>query len=461
MEMQQIEEDTNKKGMVLFVVLLSSFITPFMSSSVNIALPAIAKQFGLDAVMLNWVATSFLLATAIFLLPMGRIADIYGRARIFAIGMAIFAVSTLIAGISQSIAMLITARVIQGIGSAFIFSTGVAMLSMAYKPEVRGKMIGYSIATVYIGLTAGPFLGGWLTQQYSWRMIFLAAVPFSVAAFFLTLKIASTEGRCVQKCTMDYPGSLAYALGLFLAIYGFSLLPGRGYFLVIAGCCVLLTFILWERKSLNPLIDLRLFTSNRLFLFSNLAALINYAATFATGFILSLYLQYIKGMTPEEAGLILVSSPVVMAVVAPLSGRLSDKINARILSSLGMAVTALGLCFFIFLTEKSATFYIVGALLILGAGLGLFSSPNTNAVMGSVDRNAYGVASGMLATMRLTGQTVSMAVVMMIFSVIIGHVEIIPAYYSSFIQAIRLCFILSFALCIAGVFASLARDKNK
>jgi len=461
MEMMQIDGGAAKRGMILLVVLLSSFITPFMSSSVNIALPAIAEQFGLNAVMLNWVATSFLLATAVFLLPVGRIADIYGRAKIFAIGMAIFTVSTFVAGISKSIAVLIIARVVQGIGSAFIFSTGVAMLSLAYRPEVRGKVIGYSIAMVYIGLTAGPFLGGWLTQHYSWRMIFLATVPFSVAAFFLTLKIASTDDGCVQKCAMDYTGSLAYALGLFLAIYGFSRLTDGGYFLVIAGCCLLTAFIFWEMKSLNPLIDLKLFTRNRLFLFSNIAALINYSATFATGFILSLYLQYIKGMSPEEAGLILVASPVVMAAIAPFSGRLSDKINARILSSLGMAVTALGLFFFIFLTDKSDTLYVIGSLLILGAGLGVFSSPNTNAVMGSVEANAYGVASGMLATMRLTGQTISMAVVMMIFTVTIGRVEITPLYYPSFMQAVHLCFILNCLLCMAGVLASLARDKNK
>jgi EmrB/QacA subfamily drug resistance transporter len=461
MDKHQNEEAITKRGMILFVVLLSSFITPFMSSSVNIALPAIAKRFSLDAVTLNWVATSYLLATAVFLLPMGRIADIYGRARVFALGMAIFTVSTLAAGLSQSIIVLILARMVQGIGSAFIFSTGIAMLSAAYGPEVRGKMIGYSIATVYIGLTAGPFLGGWLTQQYSWRMIFLAVVPLSIAAFFLTLKTASSEGKCVQGCDMDYTGSLAYAIGLFLTIYGFSRLPGEGYYLVTTGFCVLAAFIMWEKKSPNPLFDLRLFTSNRIFLFSNLAALINYAATFASGFILSLYLQYIKGMTPKEAGLVLVSSPVVMAVITPLAGRLSDKINARILSSAGMAVTALGLASLIFLTEKSGTFYIVVSLLILGIGFGIFSSPNTNAIMGSVDKNVYGIASGMLATMRLTGQTISMAVVMVIFSVIIGHVEIAPSYYSSFIQAVRLCFILNAALCMLGVFASLARDKNK
>lgn len=458
--MMQNNGDAAKKGMILFVVLLSSFITPFMSSSVNIALPSIAQQFGLNAVMLNWVATSFLLATAVFLLPVGRIADIYGRARIFAIGMAVFTVSTLAAGISESIAVLIIARVVQGIGSAFIFSTGVAMLSMAYRPEVRGKVIGYSIAMVYIGLTAGPFLGGWLTEHYSWRMIFLAAVPFSVAAFFFSLKIASSEGGCVHDCAMDYTGSLAYALGLFLTIYGFSLLPGRGYSLVFAGCCVLAAFILWERKSLNPLFDLKMFTRNRLFLFSNVAALINYAATFSTGFILSLYLQYIKGMSPEGAGLILIASPVVMAVVAPLSGRLSDKVSARMLSSAGMAVTAIGLFFFIFLTDKSHTLYIIGSLLILGAGLGAFTSPNTNAIMGSVEANAYGVASGMLATMRLTGQTVSMAVVMMIFTLIIGRVEITPQYYASFMKAVHMCFILNSVLCMAGVLASLARDKK-
>jgi len=445
---------------VLLVVLISSFVTPFMSSSVNVALPAISKQFNLDAISLNWVAASYLLSTAIFLLPIGRIADIYGRAGIFTAGMIIFGISSLVAGIANSYFMLLGARIVQGIGSAFVFSTGVAMLSAAYKPEIRGKMLGISVAMVYIGLTAGPFLGGYLTQMFSWRGIFLLIAPFCLAGFILSLTLTKEDSSNMQKGSIDIIGSVIYALGLLFLIYGFSLLPKKGHLFILIGICSLVFFIFWEKKQQSPLFNLRFFTANRVFAFSNLAALINYSATFSSGFLISLYLQYIKGLSPDQAGLILVASPVIMAFIAPFSGRFSDSIDARILSSIGMTVLAAGLSMLIFLNNATPTAYIVTSLIIMGTGFGVFSSPNTNAIMGAVSRKDYGMASGMLATMRMVGQTMSMAVVMLIFSAILGRVEIMPEHFDLFLQALRACFILNTVICVFGIFASLARDKN-
>jgi len=450
----------DEKSRVLLIVLISSFIPPFMSSSVNVALPAISACFELDAISLNWVAASYILSTAIFLLPSGRFADVYGRLGIFTAGMAIAALSSLSAGLAQSFFCLIAARIAQGIGSAFIFSTGVAMLSEAYKPEVRGKMLGITVATVYIGLTAGPFLGGFLTQTLGWRSIFISTVPLSIIGFAPALAMLKKNSHTKPTGSMDIAGAIIYACALFMFIYGFSLLPGKGYLLILLGIMAFAGFIFRENSQKSPLVDLKLFTKNRVFAFSNLAALINYSATFSSAFLISLYLQYIKGMSPEDAGMMLVASPVVMAIIAPFSGRLSDKINARILASAGMAILALGLMMLVFLSADTHPYYVVFSLVIMGTGFGIFSSPNTNAIMGSVDKKDYGVASGMLATMRMTGQALSMAVVMVVFSVVIGRVEIAPENYAHFIKSIHFCFMLNTILCILGVFASLARNKN-
>jgi MFS family permease len=204
-----------------------------------------------------------------------------------------------------------------------------------------------------------------------------------------------------------------------------------------------------------------LFRKNTVFAFSNLAALINYSATFAVGFLLSLYLQYIKGLAEQSAGFILVSQPVVMAVFSPFAGRLSDRIEPRLVASTGMALTAAGLFLLTFLNENTALGFIVAILVLLGLGFALFSSPNTNAVMSSVEKKFYGVASGTLGTMRLTGQMLSMGIAMLIFAVYVGEVQITAQYYPPFLSGIRAAFFIFAVLCFGGVFASLARGRAR
>jgi MFS family permease len=204
---------------------------------------------------------------------------------------------------------------------------------------------------------------------------------------------------------------------------------------------------------------MRLFTTNITFSMSNVAALINYSATFAVTFLISLYLQYLKGFTPRQAGMVLIAQPLVMAVFSPLAGRLSDRVEPRVVASIGMGFTALGLALFTGLREATPLWSIVAVLMVIGFGFALFSSPNTNAVMSSIDRRAYGVGSAMLGTMRLTGQMLSMGLVMVVFNLVIGRIQITPEQYPLFLQSVRTLFLLSAVLCGAGVFASLTRGK--
>jgi EmrB/QacA subfamily drug resistance transporter len=448
------------KPCVLVITTLSSFLTPFMGSSVNIALPTISNEFAMDAVLLSWVSISFIMAAAMFLVPFGRIADIYGRKRIFTCGILIYTVSSLLTAFSTSASMLIFFRILQGIGGAMIFGTGIAILISVFPAGERGKALGINVAAVYLGLSLGPFLGGFLTQHFGWRSIFLANVPLGlimIALIFWKLKGEWAEARGEK---FDFVGSLIYSLTLIAIMYGFSLLPGMsGAWLIAMGALGVLAFIKWEMKTESPVLDINLFRNNRTFAFSNLAALINYCATFAVNFLLSLYLQYIKGISPQNTGLILVSQPIVMAIFSPFAGRLSDRFEPRIVASIGMALTVIGLLFLAFLSEKTSLEFIITTLILLGFGFALFSSPNTNAIMSSVEKRFYGIASGTLGTMRLTGQVLSMGIAVLIFATYIGRVQITPEYYPLFLKSAKVAFIIFSVLCFFGTFASLLRGK--
>ncbi|MFH2013118.1 MAG: MFS transporter [Pseudomonadota bacterium] len=455
-------DKTFNKWAVLFIATMASFLTPFMGSSVNIALPSIGKEFAMDAVMLNWVATAYLLAAAIFLVPFGRIADIHGRKKIFTYGVVFFTVSSFLSAISTSAVTLIIFRVLQGIGSAMIFGTGVAILTSAFPIKERGKALGINVAAVYIGLSIGPFLGGFLTQHFGWRSIFLVTVPLGIIIISFIFWRLEGEWAEAKGEKFDLVGSFFYALTLIAIMYGFSLLPKiSGVWLILIGALGIFSFVMWEMKVNTPVLDIRLFLNNTIFAFSNLAALIHYSATFAISFLLSLYLQYIKGFSPQNAGIILVSQPVVMAIFSPVAGRLSDRIEPRIVASIGMMLTSLGLFLFTFLKGETSLSFIISSLILVGFGFALFSSPNTNAIMSSVEKRSYGVASGMVGTMRLVGQMLSMGIAMLMFALYIGRVQITPEYYPLFLKGLKVIFIIFASLCFGGIFASLARGNMR
>lgn len=448
------------KRVALLVASLASFVTPFMGSSVNIALPSIGREFTMDAILLSWVTTSYVLAAAMFLVPFGRIADIYGRKKIFTYGMLIYTASSVLSAFATSAAMLISFRILQGIGGAMVFGTGVAILTSVFPVGERGKALGINTAAIFLGLSLGPSLGGVLTQHFGWRSIFLAVVPLGLVTIAFILWKLKGEWAGAKGEKFDFTGSLIYSLSLIAIMYGFSVLPGPlGICLTLAGALGTLAFIKWEMKVESPVLDINLFRNNRVFAFSNLAALVNFSATFAVTFLLSLYLQYIKGFNPQDAGLILVSQPVVMAIFSPLAGRLSDRVEPRIVASVGMALITIALFLFTFLSYNTTLTFIIGNLVLFGFGLALFSSPNTNAVMSSVEKRSYGVASGTLGTMRLVGQTFSMGIAMLIFAVYIGRVQITPEHYLLFLGSVKVAFVIFATLCFGGIFASLARGR--
>jgi EmrB/QacA subfamily drug resistance transporter len=438
----------------------ASFLTPLMGSSINLALPTISREFEMDALSLSWVATSFLLAAAMFLVPFGRLADIYGRKRIFVYGITLFTLFSFLCGFASSGSVLIALRALQGLGAAMIFATSVAILTSAFPAAERGKVLGVNVAAVYTGLSVGPFFGGMLTHYFGWRSIFYANALLGFLISVLVVWRLKSEWAESRGERFDIPGSLIYTASLTLLMIGFSKLPGpTGLWASLTGVGGLVGFVAWERKAPKPLLDISLFARNVVFTFSNLAALINYSATSAVTFLISLYLQYIKGLDPQSAGFILVAQPIMMAVFSPIAGRLSDSVEPRILSSFGMGIISIMLALIAFVGSGTSTALLTIYLLFLGFGFALFSSPNTNAVMSSVEKRWYGVASATLGTMRLTGQMLSMGIVMLIFAVTMGNARITPQYFPAFLQSMQIAFVVFSALCIIGVFASLARGK--
>jgi EmrB/QacA subfamily drug resistance transporter len=450
------------KRSALIISVLSSLIMPFMGSAVNIALPVIEKELNVDAVLLTWVSTAYLLSLAVFMVPFGRIADIYGRKKIFVLGTIIFTLSSILCACSFSIETLLVFRVFQGIGNAISYAPGTAILVSVFPLNERGKVLGINVAAVYIGLSAGPFLGGFLTQYLTWRSVFLSVVPFCAIMLFLVFRWLKSEWADAKGERFDIAGSFIYAIAIVALILGMSAVTEiKGWWLILAGLVSIFAFIKWEMKEKQPVFDVTLFRTNRVFAFSNLAALINYAATYAISFLMSLYLQDIKGLIPKTAGIVLVSQPLIQAAFSPIAGKISDRIEPRIIATLGMIITTIGLFLFAFLKPGTSLGYIIGCLMILGFGFALFSSPNTNAIMSSVEKRYLGIASGVVGTMRSLGMMVSMGISTVIFSILIGRIQISQEEYPLLMKSIIVAFILFTALCFIGIFASMARGKKK
>ncbi len=448
------------KHAALLVVSLAYFMLPVMAMSINVALPSIARELMIDAVLLGWLPTSYFMASAVFVVPAGRIADIFGRKKVLLYGTIISAVTSICLALSNSAVSLIAFRSAQGFGAAMVITSCMAILSAAFPAHERGRAIGICIAAVYFGQSFAPFCGGFLTQHLGWRSIFLINVPLCLVVIFFIywrLKGEWAEARGEQ---FDIIGSVIFALTIFSIIYGFTLLPGmEALWFILPGILGLWVFIKWEKTVKSPILDVDLFKQNRTLTCSVTTTFFSYTAVYAIAFLMSLYLQYIKGFSPQNAGIVLMSQPIIQAIFSPLAGRLGDQIQPRIVASAGMALTALGLIIFSFLGEDTTLPTILVSLMLVGFGLAFFSSPNTNAIMGSAGKRYYGIAAGTEASIRQVGMMFSMAIAMLVFALFIGRAEVTPENHALFLKSVNIQFIIFSALCSLGMVVSIARGK--
>ncbi len=446
----------SRKTLVLIIAASASFLTPFISSAVYVALPSIGKDLNANAIILGWIATAYLLAAGMFSVPFGKLADIKGRNKILVVGLTIFVIGSILSALTTDAIMLIAFRAVQGIGGAMIFATVMAIISSAFPLSERGKALGINAGVVYAGLTLGPLVGGFLTQVFGWRSVFLICVP--IGMFAILLSFFGLKGEETIKCEekFDFIGALLFSTFLLFLIYGFANFNAP---YLLLGIALLVVFVLYEKRVESPILDVTLFTKNITFSFSSFSALLCYAATAAVAFMFSLYLQYVRGLSPANAGVILLSRPSIMIVFAPLAGWLSDKIEPRIVSSVGLCIITISLFLMSTLTFKTPLSLIVLYLVLLGLGSAIFTSPNTNAIMSSVERRFFGVASAIVATMRLTGQLLSVTIGIAVFYLFMGNAKIVPEHYGLLLKSIKLSFVVFTAISFVAIFLSLKRGR--
>jgi EmrB/QacA subfamily drug resistance transporter len=455
---------------------IGSFMSPLDSSIVSVSLPSITSGLNMDYTMAIWVPTAYLAALTVLLLSIGRLSDMRGRKPFFISGFAIFTSASFLCSISSSGLQLIAFRAIQGAGAAFMASTSPAIVTDLFPGKERGKALGINTMSVYVGLAVGPSLGGFLTSAVGWRSIFYINIPIGLFVIAMSLW-RLREPPTVSQKRFDLTGALSFSLGIVPLLLALTLGGIYGWnapltvSLMVSGGAFLVMFVLFERKKGDgAMLDVSLFSHNRLFSAANISALLNYTSFFGVSFFISFFLQRALGYSPLQAGVILFVMPVSMAVLSPISGWLSDRIGSRILASFGMAVICVGLLLISTLSLTSSSADVALRLFIIGFGMGLFSSPNTSAVMGSVEKSQLGIASGTLATMRFLGQSLSLALMSAIFATFISgsalsalFVGVNPSTLGvateEFVEAMRRAFVIAAIISAGGVVTSLVRGK--
>jgi len=450
------------RSATLFVVCVAHFLMPFMMSAVGVALPAIGREFGASALQLGLVETVYVLSASIFLLAMGRLGDIHGRRRVFQSGIVLFTVMGGLLSQSWSIESLIVLRFLQGMGGSMVMATTFAIVVSVFPPAERGKALGIAVASVYAGISCGPFFGGLLVTAFGWRTIFYLVIPLGLITYLVAAAKLRGEWAEAKGEPFDWRGGFVYAAGIMLLIWGASNLD-RGLWawgLALAGLAGLVGFLFLEARTEHPLLNINLLRHNRVFALSSLAALLNYAATFGVTFFLSLYLQFVKGMSAREAGMLLMLQPITQALLSPLCGRLSDQFPAARVATGGMSLCAVGLAFAASLDSGSSLPTVGLVLIFLGLGFALFSSPNISIIMGSVEPRYLGIASSLNSSVRTLGMLGSMTIITIIFSVTMAGNAVTAETIPQFLTSMTIALSLFCGICLIGIFCSAGRMKR-
>jgi EmrB/QacA subfamily drug resistance transporter len=472
-------EERASKWAVFALAAPGAFMTTLDSSIVNISLPSIARAFHVPlSGAIEWIIIGYLVIIAAVLLTVGRLADMIGRKPIFIIGITIFTLGSAASGAAPSLGLLIGARLFQGLGGALLFSVNLAMLTHAFPAMERGRALGFNAIVVALGISAGPTLGGIITQYLTWRWIFYINVPIGIvlvicAIFVLTEPLHRGQGK------FDPAGAILLAVGLALLTLGLSFgqewgwTSWRLFASVFVGAAALVAAILVERRVKDPILDLHLL-KNRVFASANISFILCMLALFAVGFLLPFYFEELRGFSTIEAGLLLTPLSLSLAIVAPISGIPADRIGSRWLSPIGLAIACIGLVLLSRLNEQTSIWGIVWPLLVTGLGQGIFQAPNTRAIMGAAPAAQQGAASGILATGRVIGQSLSVALAGAIFAslggaaagtILAAQRQTLPAaeisaLQATFVSSFRAAFLVCAGLAMLGVFTALVRGNE-
>ena len=446
---------------VVFVSFITSFFAVFLSNGIIIGVPAIAQDFAMNNVIQNWVPTIFFLVVAVFTVPAGQISGKFGVKKSLLAGIIVYLIGSIGAVLSFSTESFLVFRIMQGAGVAFLNVSAMAMVVHAVAPKNRGKALGFTVTGVYLATSLSPVICGFLVHNLGWRSMFYFVIPFLVLCIILMITKIPQEWKTYQDDKIDKVGSILYGIGILFFIYGFtSLITTPGKILTVLGIILLVIFGAYELRQKSPVFNMNLF-KNKKFTSSNIAALCSYIAVMVVTTILNYHFQYVRGWDAQMSGMILIITPIIMAIMAPNAGKLSDKIHPQKLAALGMGIATVALLILTFLTGKTPLYMVIIAMILQGIGMGLFSSPNMNAIMSSVPPKDAPTASASQATMRTIGQTMSLGLLTLVFAWIMGSLELAPQYASMIVQASQtICGICTVA-CLLAIFASLVGVKSK
>ncbi len=446
----------------LLVVCIGSFLTPLSLSSVHIATPALANDLQADAILVSWVPTAFLLSNVISLLPVGRLADIWGRKRMYLAGSILFAIFSVLSGLAPNIESLLVARVFQGIAASMIFGCTLAIVTSVFESGQRGGAMGVTLAAVYLGLTAGPAIGGLLTETFGWRSVFFFPVPLSLLGIVVMMVKLKGEWRGATNHKVDWVGTLLFAVWSITLFLGISGLPSPGAIVTLVVSFVFLgLFIKQQEVTEYPLVRLSAVVGNKVFSRSLLASILMYGANYPLIFLLSLYLQFVRGMSAIDAGKLMLLQALTMAIVAPIAGRLSDLYQPRVIASIGCMLVTIGFGFLQWLSFDTPIFMVGIALVVLGIGHGLFSTPNNTAAMGAVAEERLGIASSLVSLSRVLGNMLGTAVLLLLMALYIGAEQIGVEQYPALLSVIKVSLVCSLLFSVIGAACSLARGKSE
>ena len=477
------EEDAHRRRWELLALSsVGAFMGPLDGSIVSVALPAMSPSLHLSFGAAMWVQAAYLLTVAVLLIPLGRLADQHGRVRYYLIGTAVFTAGSLLAALSMSAAWLIASRVVQGGGAALMVATSAAIVTAVFPPQERGKALGINVMAVYIGLTIGPPLGGILVDTLGWRWIFLINLPIGVVVLVWGWFMLPRAERLEGALRVDFASAALLGTFLISLLVPLTFAPEWGWAapltigLLALSAAALIGFIVVERRVASPVLDLDLLLHNRLFAAANLAALLNYMALYAISVLTAIFLEVVQHRSAAVSGLLILSQPLLMAVLSPFSGRLSDKIGSRVLATGGMVAIAFGMVLLAAMPTTAPVWQVAGNLAIVGLGMAAFSAPNTSAIMGSVRRDQLSVASAFIGTMRTTGQALSVALLGGIAASQLGRLGgrllfthghgagaggVAAQAVSDFAQGYRYAMLVGAVLALVGAAVSLTRGAHE
>ena len=446
---------------VILISFLTSFFGVFLSNGIIIGVPAIASDFAMNNVIQNWIPTIFFLVMAVFTVPAGQISGKFGVKKSLLIGVVVFLIGSVGAALSFSTESFMLFRIIQGASVAFVNVSGMAMVVSAVKPQNRGKALGFTVTGVYLATSLSPVISGFLVYNLGWRSIFYVVIPFLVLCILIMIFRVPQEWKTYEHDKIDKFGSVLYSIGILLFIYGFTnLINHMGMIMTVLGIVLLVVFALWELRQSSPVFNMKLFKNTK-FTSSNIAALCSYLAIMVVTTILNYHFQYVRGWNAQMAGMILIVTPIIMAILAPNTGKLSDRIHPQKLAAAGMAIATVALLILVFLDRDMPLYMVVLAMILQGIGMGLFSSPNMNAIMSSVPPKDAPTASASQATMRTIGQTMSLGLLTLMFALVMGSLPLSTQYADLIVRSSQMICTISMCACILSIFASLVGIKSK